>query len=619
MLPGAARRAAHRVALARPQRRPAPPASGSRGRAGRRTLVFLAVVAAVLVLTLVGTFMRGPYWQLLLAVAGVAGHSDEALSMEQRTNSPYPRRDRPVLAVVGLLLVVSTVLFTWNDREHEWRYYQYDVQAGWWPRSSAPRRPRTVPTGLAADLGAGARPRRPLRHVPPGDGVEGVRDRRGAVPHAPGRAAEERIRSSDSAARRATAGRAGRSTPSRRTARSSTGRSRCSARTLGEAYSLVDNKHALMQMNCNVCHRYDRETKGADVINLAKQLVREKGCRACHVINGRGGTIGPDLTFVGDKAPEQYDYGRLSGQKTAFAWHVAHLKDPRALVADTVMPNFHLTTQGGAGARDAGPVVAAVAGAGRPRGRRAAHRSADAGGDGRRGADEDRARRVVREDRLLRLPLDLGRSASRARRRSAPTCRPRSRTCRAGSAGRSTTSSRTRPARCRSCSRARSSSRRQRSRSRSRSCARRSRSTRGRRPGRQRSRAAEPAVGRDLGRRSQREGAAMNLKAHCQDRGGAGRHGRSGACSPAAARRARRRRRRPAAGRVGHRRRGAEDLRRAGRSRRVLPVRLGRALGPGLRLRRPVDASPLDDPGLHAVPGDRLRLRRRDRRRCSAA
>ena len=45
--------------------------------------------------------------------------------MERRTNSPYPRIDRPILAIVGLLLVLSTVLFTRNDREHEWRYYQY--------------------------------------------------------------------------------------------------------------------------------------------------------------------------------------------------------------------------------------------------------------------------------------------------------------------------------------------------------------------------------------------------------------------------------------------------------------------------------------------------------------
>jgi cytochrome c2 len=114
---------------------------------------------------------------------------------------------------------------------------------------------------------------------------------------------------------------------------------------LGESYGIVDNKRAMMQMNCNVCHRYDRETKGADFINLGKQLVRDKGCRACHTINARGGTIGPDLTYVGDKAAEQYDFSRLNGQKTAFAWHVAHLKEPKGLVPDTVMPNFHLSTK----------------------------------------------------------------------------------------------------------------------------------------------------------------------------------------------------------------------------------------------------------------------------------
>ena len=108
---------------------------------------------------------------------------------------------------------------------------------------------------------------------------------------------------------------------------------------LSEVYTVRDKK-ALMQMNCNQCHRYERETKGAETLNRAKQLVQDKNCRACHAINGRGGVIGPDLTYVGGKSPEQYDYTRISGVKSAFAWHVAHFQNPKALAPETIMPNF---------------------------------------------------------------------------------------------------------------------------------------------------------------------------------------------------------------------------------------------------------------------------------------
>lgn len=113
---------------------------------------------------------------------------------------------------------------------------------------------------------------------------------------------------------------------------------------ISETY-LVKNSKALMEMNCNSCHRFDRETKGMEYINAAKNLVQEKNCRACHTINGRGGIIGPDLTAEGDKPTEQFDYSRLNGRHSVFAWQVAHFQNPKMVSPDTVMPNFGFSSQ----------------------------------------------------------------------------------------------------------------------------------------------------------------------------------------------------------------------------------------------------------------------------------
>ena len=67
--------------------------------------------------------------------------------MEKRTDSPYPRIDRPVLAVIGLVVVVSTILFARNDREHEWRYYQREFRRMVAERFG-PDKAKTVPSGM---------------------------------------------------------------------------------------------------------------------------------------------------------------------------------------------------------------------------------------------------------------------------------------------------------------------------------------------------------------------------------------------------------------------------------------------------------------------------------------
>ncbi|HEX5139054.1 MAG TPA: c-type cytochrome [Planctomycetota bacterium] len=113
---------------------------------------------------------------------------------------------------------------------------------------------------------------------------------------------------------------------------------------LAEDYRIRD-PWAFLQYRCNLCHRFDREVAGADYLNRGKRLIQDKGCRACHVINGRGGAIGPDLTRVAEKGPEQYDYSRLTTLPTLFGWHLAHLQNPKSYSPDTVMPEFGFSTE----------------------------------------------------------------------------------------------------------------------------------------------------------------------------------------------------------------------------------------------------------------------------------
>ncbi|MEZ5307093.1 MAG: c-type cytochrome [Pyrinomonadaceae bacterium] len=61
-------------------------------------------------------------------------------------------------------------------------------------------------------------------------------------------------------------------------------------------------------------------------VALGQTLVDQKACAACHKIGDKDGGIAPDLSFEGLMRDDK--------------WVVAHFKDPRALVPDSIMPAF---------------------------------------------------------------------------------------------------------------------------------------------------------------------------------------------------------------------------------------------------------------------------------------
>ncbi len=71
---------------------------------------------------------------------------------------------------------------------------------------------------------------------------------------------------------------------------------------------------------------------GGKELSAGQRLYQSLGCSNCHMINGIGGTTGPDLTSVGMRRDRD--------------WILGHFKDPKAYVPNSAMPSFgHLSEQ----------------------------------------------------------------------------------------------------------------------------------------------------------------------------------------------------------------------------------------------------------------------------------
>jgi cbb3-type cytochrome oxidase cytochrome c subunit len=63
-------------------------------------------------------------------------------------------------------------------------------------------------------------------------------------------------------------------------------------------------------------------------VEAGQRLYQDKGCAGCHVIDGQGGAVGPDLTREGTVPGHDHD------------WHVRHLLDPAGVVPGSIMPKL---------------------------------------------------------------------------------------------------------------------------------------------------------------------------------------------------------------------------------------------------------------------------------------
>lgn len=65
---------------------------------------------------------------------------------------------------------------------------------------------------------------------------------------------------------------------------------------------------------------------GAKELTAGQKVYQSQGCSGCHMINGIGGTTGPDLTHVGSRRDR--------------IWLHEHFEDPQKLVPGSAMPSY---------------------------------------------------------------------------------------------------------------------------------------------------------------------------------------------------------------------------------------------------------------------------------------
>jgi mono/diheme cytochrome c family protein len=85
----------------------------------------------------------------------------------------------------------------------------------------------------------------------------------------------------------------------------------------------------------------EKKEEQEKAVARGKKLFDDKGCIACHQVNGKGGDVGPSFTTQVPGFPQ----GTWVGDKLRPEWVYQWVKDPQSLVPDTVDPSMGLSDE----------------------------------------------------------------------------------------------------------------------------------------------------------------------------------------------------------------------------------------------------------------------------------
>lgn len=111
-----------------------------------------------------------------------------------------------------------------------------------------------------------------------------------------------------------------------------------------DRYSQMGQRQPIFQADL-VAHVPGMESESAQSVLRGKRLTRTLGCLGCHTIKDRGGTMGPEITFTGDKVVLDFSFARVRGEHTVAQWLFEHFKSPESVSEGTLMPDYGLSDQ----------------------------------------------------------------------------------------------------------------------------------------------------------------------------------------------------------------------------------------------------------------------------------